>query len=49
MPLPAVGSTCRRLSFFLMVLCHSRPKSVEFAVPQTSELLPAAKWNVFAA
>ncbi len=33
----AVGSTRRRLSFFVMVLCHSRMMYVEFTVSQTME------------
>ncbi len=32
-----VGSTSRRLSFFLMVLCHSRMMYLEFTVLQTME------------
>jgi len=32
-----VGSTKRRLSFFVMVLCHSRMMYVEFTVSQTME------------
>ena len=32
-----VGSTTRRLSFFVMVLCHSRMMYVEFTVSQTME------------
>ena len=32
-----VGSTSRRLSFFVMVLCHSRMMYVEFTVSQTME------------
>lgn len=32
-----VGSTRRRLSFFVMVLCHSRMMYVEFTVSQTME------------
>jgi transposase len=32
-----VGSTRRRLSFFVMVLCHSRQMYVEFTVSQTME------------
>ena len=32
-----VGSTNRRLSFFVMVLCHSRMMYVEFTVSQTME------------
>jgi len=32
-----VGSTSRRLSFFVMVLCHSRMTYVEFTVSQTME------------
>lgn len=33
----AVGSTRRRLSFFVMVLCYSRMMYVEFTVSQTME------------
>jgi transposase len=33
----AVGSTRRRLSFFIMVLCHCRKMYVEFTVSQTME------------
>ncbi len=33
----AVGSTTRRLSFFVMVLCHSRMMYVAFTVSQTME------------
>jgi transposase len=33
----AVGSTRRRLSFFVMVLCHCRMMYVEFTVSQTME------------
>lgn len=33
----AVGGTRRRLSFFVMVLCHSRMMYVEFTVSQTME------------
>jgi transposase len=33
----AVGSTRRRLSFFVMVLCYSRQMYVEFTVSQTME------------
>ncbi|NOX35075.1 MAG: IS21 family transposase [Deltaproteobacteria bacterium] len=32
-----VGSTTRRLSFFVMVLCHSRMMYIEFTVSQTME------------
>lgn len=32
-----VGTTSRRLSFFVMVLCHSRMMYVEFTVSQTME------------
>jgi transposase len=32
-----VGSTRRRLSFFVMVLCYSRLMYVEFTVSQTME------------
>ncbi len=33
----AVGETRRRLSFFVMVLCHSRMTYLEFTVSQTLE------------
>lgn len=45
----AVGSTRRRLSFFVMVLCHSRLMYVEFTVSQTMEHFLAAHENAFAA
>jgi hypothetical protein len=44
-----VGSTRRRLSFFLMVLCHSRLMYVEFTVSQTLEHFLAAHEHAFAA
>jgi len=45
----AVGSTRRRLSFFLMVLCHSRRLYLEFTVSQTMEFFLACHENAFAA
>jgi len=44
-----VGSTRRRLSFFVMVLCHSRLMYVEFTVSQTMEHFLAAHERAFAA
>jgi transposase len=40
-----VGSTVRRLSFFVMVLCHSRMMYVEFTVSQTMEHFLACHQN----
>ena len=45
----AVGSTQRRLSFFLMVLCHSRRMYLEFTVSQQMEFFLACHENAFAA
>lgn len=45
----AVGSTRRRLSFFVMVLCYSRLMYVEFTVSQTMEHFLAAHEHAFAA
>lgn len=45
----AVGSTRRRLSFFVMVLCYSRRMYLEFTVSQTSEFFLACHENAFAA
>ena len=45
----AVGSTRRRLSFFVMVLCHSRMMYVEFFVSQQMEHFLSAHQNAFAA
>ena len=45
----SVGSTRRRLSFFVMVLCHSRLMYVEFTVSQTMEHFLAAHGHAFAA
>ncbi len=42
-----VGSTRRRLSFFVMVLCHSRMMYVEFTVSQTMEHFLACHQNAF--
>jgi len=44
-----VGSTRRRLSFFIMVLCYSRLMYVEFTVAQTMEHFLAAHEHAFAA
>ena len=44
-----VGSTRRRLSFFVYVLCHSRQMYVEFTVSQTMEHFLACHENAFAA
>jgi transposase len=44
-----VGATRRRLSFFVMVLCHSRLMYVEFTVSQTMEHFLAAHEHAFAA
>ena len=45
----AVGSTRRRLSFFLMVLCYSRRMYLEFTVSQQMEFFLACHENAFAA
>ena len=42
-----VGSTSRRLSFFVMVLCHSRMMYVEFTVSQTMEHFLGCHQNAF--
>jgi len=42
-----VGSTTRRLSFFVMVLCHSRMMYVEFTVSQTMENFLGGHQNAF--
>ena len=44
-----VGSTRRRLSFFVMVLCYSRLLYVEFTVAQTMEHFLAAHEHAFTA
>lgn len=44
-----VGSTRRRLSFFVMVLCYSRLMYVEFTVSQTMEHFLACHQHAFAA
>jgi transposase len=44
-----VGSTRRRLSFFLMVLCHSRRMYLEFTVSQTMEFFLSCHENAFIA
>lgn len=43
----AIGSTRRRLSFFLMVLCHSRMMYLEFTPSQTMEHFLACHCNAF--
>ena len=43
----AVGSTRRRLSFFVMVLCYSRLMYVEFTVSQTMEHFLACHQHAF--
>lgn len=45
----ACGSTRRRLSFFVMVLCYSRLLYVEFTVSQTMEHFLAAHEHAFVA
>ena len=45
----AVGSTRRRLSFFLMVLCYSRRMYLQFTVSQTMEFFLACHENAFIA
>ena len=45
----AVGATRRRLSFFVMVLCHSRRMYLEFTVSQTMEFFLQCHENAFAA
>lgn len=42
-----VGSTVRRLSFFLMVQCHSRMAYLEFTVLETMEHFLACHQNAF--
>ncbi len=42
-----VGSTTRRLSFFAMVLCHSRMMYIEFTVSQTMEHFLGCHQNAF--
>jgi transposase len=42
-----VGSTTRRLSFFVMVLCHSRMMYVQFTVLQTMEHFLGCHQNAF--
>jgi transposase len=42
-----VGSTRRRLSFFVMVLCYSRMMYVEFTVSQSMEHFLACHQNAF--
>ncbi|VEN74121.1 Integrase catalytic region [Candidatus Desulfarcum epimagneticum] len=42
-----VGETRRRLSFFVMVLCHSRMMYVEFTVSQTMEHFLRCHQNAF--
>jgi transposase len=43
----AVGNTCRRLSFFVMVLAYSRQMHVEFTLSQTMREFLAAHRNAF--
>jgi transposase len=43
----AVGQTRRRLSFFVMVLCHSRQMYVEFTLAQTQEHFLACHQHAF--
>jgi len=43
-----VGSTRRRLSFFVMVLCYSRRMYLEFSVSQQMEFFLACHENAFA-
>ena len=43
----SVGSTRRKLSFFLMVLCHSRMMYLEFSVSQTMEHFLGCHQNAF--
>ena len=45
----AVGNTCRRLSFFVMVLAYSRQIFVEFTVSQTMEHFLSCHEHAFAA
>ena len=45
----AVGSTRRRLSFFLMVLCYSRLMYLEFTVSQTMEFFLGCHEHAFEA
>ena len=45
----AVGTTRRRLSFFLMVLCYSRRLYLEFTVSQKMEFFLSCHENAFAA
>ena len=45
----AVGSTHRRLSFFVMVLCYSRRMYLEFTVSQTMEFFLSCHENAFTA
>ena len=42
-----VGESTRRLSFFVMVLCHSRMMYLEFTVSQTMEHWLACHQNAF--
>ena len=42
-----VGSTSRKISFFVMVLCHSRMMYVEFTVSQTMEHFLTCHQNAF--
>ena len=42
-----MGDTSRRLSFFVMVMCHSRMMYVEFTVSQTMEHFLGCHQNAF--
>jgi transposase len=44
-----VGQTSRRLSFFVMVLCHSRMMYLEFSLSQTMEHFLSCHQNAFQA
>lgn len=44
----AVGNTTRRLSFFVMVLCHSRMMYLQFTVSETMEHFVDCHANAFA-
>ena len=41
------GSTRRRVSFRMLVLCHRRKMYVEFTLGQTTEQFLVAQQNVF--
>ncbi len=44
-----MGNTRRRLSFFVMVLCHSRQLHLEFTLGQSQELWLAGHERAFEA